>query len=225
MKSKAKNQKYQIAIDGPAGSGKSTVAKLIAEMLGFLYIDSGAMYRAVTLYLIKKKLIDVKELSKDLKKINIQFLNKNKKQLVLLNGKNVTKEIRSSVVNRLVSEVSSKKIIRQEMVKRQKEFAINNSVVMDGRDIGTNVFCDADLKIYLTASASERARRRKKDLKRIGENTSLKDLIKEIQDRDNYDSTRSISPLCKAQDAVVIYSTDLNIDGVLNQINIFLPII
>lgn len=223
MKSKAKNQKYQIAIDGPAGSGKSTVAKLIAEMLGFLYIDSGAMYRAVTLYLIKKKLIDVKELSKDLKKINIQFLNKNKKQLVLLNGKNVTKEIRSSVVNRLVSEVSSKKIIRQEMVKRQKEFAINNSVVMDGRDIGTNVFCDADLKIYLTASASERARRRKKDLKRIGENTSLKDLIKEIQSRDNYDSTRSISPLCKAQDAVVIDSTDLNIGRVLNQINIFLP--
>ena len=161
-------QFYQIAIDGPAGSGKSTIAKLLAKQFSFLYIDSGAMYRAITLYMINKKLLKKTsdELKKYLKKIKIIFKITHDKQHVFLNDADVTHKIRSSEVNKSVSEVSSKKVIRQEMVKRQKEFAINNSIVMDGRDIGTNVFCDADLKIYLTASAKERARRRKKDLKK-----------------------------------------------------------
>lgn len=221
------NRKYQIAVDGPAGSGKSTIAKLIAGKLGFLYIDSGAMYRAVTLYFIENNLLNKtkREILKHLKKIKINFLNKDKKQLVFINSKNVTNQIRKSAVNKLVSEVSSKKVVRAEMVKRQREFALNVSVVMDGRDIGTNVFKGADLKIYLTATANERANRRSKDLKRIGESISHRDLVKEIQKRDNFDSARSISPLCKAQDAIVIDSTDLNIYEVLDQINIFLPVI
>ena len=216
---------YQIAIDGPAGSGKSTVAQLIANKLGFLYIDSGAMYRAVTLYLFKNKLIKKSDslLKKHLKKMDIQFINKDIQQLVFLNGANVTNKIRSLQVNKLVSEVSAKSIIRKEMVKRQRMFAFYNSVVMDGRDIGTNVFKNADLKIYLTASTLVRAKRRKKDLIKMSEIIKLKDLEKQIQWRDNYDSSRKLSPLCKSQDAVVIDSTDLTVNQVIDTINVFLP--
>ena len=140
---------YQIAIDGPAGAGKSTVAQILAKRLGFIYIDSGAMYRAVTLYLIENKLIDlpVSRLKKHVKKIKIDFISEKNHQLIYLNKKNVSKSIRSSSVNKLVSEVSSKKVVREEMVKRQKDFAKYSSVVMDGRDIGTNVFKDANLNV------------------------------------------------------------------------------
>ncbi len=219
-------QHYQIAIDGPAGAGKSTVAKILAKKLGFLYIDSGAMYRAVTLYLIENNLIDLLEnkLKKYVKRIKIDFINKKNHQLIYLNKKNVSKSIRSLSVNKLVSEVSSKKAVREEMVKRQKDFAKHNSVVMDGRDIGTNVFKDANLKIYLTASSSVRAERRKKDLEKLSEIVSIKNLIKQINKRDNYDSSRKISPLIKAQDAIVIDSSNLTINQVLNKISIFLPL-
>lgn len=227
QKSTIDNRKSKIAIDGPAGSGKSTIAKLIARKLRFLYIDSGAMYRAVTLYMIKKRLLDMpeKNLSKYIRSIKINFVNKKNKQFIFLNGKDVTKKIRSGIVNKNVSKVSAKKVVRLEMVKRQKMFALKDSVVMDGRDIGTNVFKDADLKIYLTATSEIRAKRRMKDIKKIGEKISFKDLVKEIQARDNYDSARSISPLCKAQDAVVIDSTDLTVDEVLDQINVFFKVI
>ena len=220
-------QFYQIAIDGPAGSGKSTIAKLIAKKLGFLYIDSGAMYRAVTLYLSKQKLLNEPEnrLIKHLKKIQINFLIKKSQQLVFLNNKNVTQEIRSSLVNRFVSEVSSKKVVRIEMVKRQKQFALSCPIVMDGRDIGIIVFKNADLKIYLTASNYVRAKRRLYDLEKIKERFNVKEIIKQIQDRDNYDSSRTMSPLCKAQDAVLIDSSNLTVDEVLNKINIFLPVL
>lgn len=216
---------YQIAIDGPAGAGKSTVAQILAKKLGFIYIDSGAMYRAVTLYLIENKLIDlpVSKLKKHVKKIKIDFTNKKNHQLIYLNKKNVSTSIRSSSVNKLVSEVSSKKVVREEMVKRQKDFAKYSSVVMDGRDIGTNVFKDANLKIYLTASSFIRAKRRKKDLKKLSESVSIKSLVKQINERDNYDSSRKISPLVKAQDAIVIDSSNLTIVDVLNKITVFLP--
>ena len=212
-----KLKNYQIAIDGPAGSGKSTIAKLLAKKLGFLYIDSGAMYRAVTLYLIKNNLLNKSEkiISTHLKKIKINFKE---------NNKDVSKQIRSSLVNKNVSEVSSKRNIRKEMVKRQREIAKNCSVVMDGRDIGTTVFPQAGLKIYLTASPYVRAVRRKKDLEKLSEKISIKELIQQIQNRDNLDSSRAISPLSKAQDAIVIDSTNLTIDSVLNQINQFFPI-
>ncbi len=216
---------YIIAIDGPAGSGKSTIAQLIAKNLNFLYIDSGAMYRAVTLYLIKKKLLKLpdKKLKQHLKNLKISFFKKAGKQLVYLNNKDVSKKIRSTEVSKLVSEVSAKKIVREELVKRQQQFGFNNSIVMDGRDIGTAVFKDANLKIYLTASSYIRAKRRRKDLEQIAEKVDLKKLIKQIQDRDNYDSSRDMSPLCKPQDAIVIDSTKLSINQVLERINYFLP--
>lgn len=218
------NKFYKIAIDGPAGSGKSTIAKLIAKKLGFLYIDSGAMYRAVTLYLIKKKLLNKSKnkIQEHLKKLRINFVNRKEKQLVVLNREDVTNKIRSSLVNKCVSEVSSWKFIRKEMVKRQREFALSNSIVMDGRDIGTTVFPNATLKIYLTASDLIRAKRRRKDMQEIKEKIHIKELVKQIQNRDNYDSSRSISPLSKSQDAIVIDSTDLSILDVTEQINIFL---
>ncbi len=220
-----KKKHYQIAIDGPAGSGKSTIAKLIARKLGFLYIDSGAMYRAVTLYLIENKFLSISEsvLKKKLSKLNIDFENKQNIQCVYLNGREVTRKIRTLAVNRLVSEVSARKVVRDELVKRQREFAFYKSVVMDGRDIGSTVFKDADLKIYLTASSYIRAIRRKKDLKKLSEKISTSELEKQIQARDDYDSSRAISPLCKTQDAVVIDSTNSSIEQVIEQICVFLP--
>lgn len=217
---------YQIAIDGPAGSGKSTIAKLLANKLDFLYIDSGAMYRAVTLYMIEKKILNESEnqLRKHLKKLQIDFMHTNQGQLVLLNKKDVTRKIRSSLINQFVSEVSSKSVVRGEMVKRQRKFALSGSVVMDGRDIGTDVFYNADLKIYLTASNRVRAKRRLKDLGKIKEQFKITEVAKQIKDRDNYDSTRTISPLCKAQDAIVIDSTHLGINEVLENIMIFLSV-
>lgn len=218
---------YQIAIDGPAGSGKSTAAKLLAQKLGFLYIDSGAMYRAVTLYLIENKLLNKSErtITSHLKKIKINFKTSNHTQMIILNNKDISKKIRSSIVNRNVSEVSSKKSIREEMVKRQRIIAQNQSIVMDGRDIGTTVFPKANLKIYLTASSYIRAVRRKKDLKKLSENISTNELIKQIQRRDNLDSSRTISPLLKAHDAILIDTTNLTISEVLKQISLFLPVL
>ncbi len=219
------NKNYKIAIDGPAGSGKSTIAKLMARKLGFLYIDSGAMYRAVTLYLIENKFLNLSEvlLRKKIPKLKIDFENKNNIQYIYLNGKDVTKKIRTLTVNKLVSEVSARKVVRDELVKRQREFARYKPVVMDGRDIGSTVFKNADLKIYLTASSYIRAIRRKKDLKKLSEKVGISELEKQIQARDDYDSSRAISPLCKMQDAVVIDSTSLGVEQVIEQICVFLP--
>lgn len=218
-------RRYQIAIDGPAGSGKSTIAKLIASKFDFLYIDSGAMYRAVTLYMIRKKLLEISDarLKKYIKKIKINFINKTRKQLIYLNGKNVSSEIRSYLVNKFVSKVSAKKVVRTEMVKQQRDFAKVSNIVMDGRDIGSAVFPNADLKVYLTASASIRAKRRKKELKGTYKDLQLKEVIKQIQYRDSFDSTRSISPLCKPCDAIVIDTTNLKIKEVLEKIYCFIP--
>jgi len=221
-------KKYIIAIDGPAGSGKSTIAKFLANELGFLYIDSGAMYRAVTLYMLERRLLKLadKKLKKHLQKIKIDFREvrgKGQGGRVCLGNKDVTSKIRSSSVSKYVSEVSALKIVREEMVKRQKEFGKHESIVMDGRDIGTQVFPHANLKIYLTAAVAERARRRKKDMKKLGEDDSLSELIRQIYARDAYDSTRKISPLAKAQDAIVVDSTELSVKGVLNKISLFVP--
>ena len=218
--------KYIIAIDGPAGAGKSTIAKLLAKRSSFQYLDSGAMYRAITFYLMKRKLLTItnNKLKKIIRKVQISFVNRKDNQLVFLNNKNVTKKIRSQTVSKFVSEISSKKMVRNEIVKRLRKFTLCNSIVMDGRDIGTNVFKDANLKIYLSASCVVRAKRRLEDLKKIGEVVPLKQLINDIQKRDYYDATRIHSPLCKGQDAVVIDSSTLSIGEVLEQINIFLPV-
>ena len=219
------DSRFTIAIDGPAGAGKSTIAKLIAKKMRFLYIDSGAMYRAATLFLIENDLLNAneKKIKSAIKNIKIDFKEKNRKQLVFLNKKDVSKEIRSNIINKSVSYVSSLKCIRELMVKRQKDFGLKNSIIMDGRDIGTTVFKDADLKIYLTATSEERAKRRKKDLEKLNEKVNIGDLIKDIQRRDNIDSSRKISPLSKANDAILIDSSRLNINQVIESIEFFLP--
>lgn len=216
---------YVIAIDGPAGAGKSTIAKLLSNKLRCTYIDSGAMYRAITLYMLENKLIDLPpvNLKQHIKKIKIKFTANGKKQNVYLNGKNVTKQIRSSIVNSYVSYVSSIAMVRKELVRQQRKLAKNVCIVMDGRDIGTNVFRNANLKIYLTANAKVRALRRMKDFKKIGEKVNLINLIRDIQNRDNYDSSRKLSPLCRPQGAVVIDSTNLTVNDILSYIVLFLP--
>ena len=218
-------QNYQIAIDGPAGSGKSTIAKLLAKKLSVLYIDSGSMYRAITLYLINRQLLDLEEhfLKKQLKKIKIDFQLKNNNQRILLNNIDVTEKIRTSQVNKNVSKISAIGVVRKELVERQQQFAEVSSLVMDGRDIGTAVFPNAKIKIYLTASSLVRAKRRKQDLQKIGEKISIKELIKQIECRDYLDSSRAISPLVKAQDAILIDTSELNINEVINQITLLIP--
>lgn len=219
------SQPYIIAIDGPAASGKSTVAKLLANKLSFLYLDSGALYRTITLYMIYKRLLNKKEagIKRYLNKIKIDYLVKPNPK-ISLNGKDVTEQIRKSLVNKYVSEISSKNVVRKEVNIRLKELAKLNLVVIDGRDIGTEVFKDANLKIYLTASSNERAIRRLKDLKKLKEKNTFKKVLEKIKYRDYYDSTRAISPLSKAQDSVVIDSTNLSIKEVLDKICFFLPV-
>lgn len=219
-----KDKNYIIAIDGPAGAGKSTVAKLLAKELEILYIDSGAMYRAVTLYLKQKNLLNANEstIKSQLKNIKINFdTTKN----VFLNGKNVSKKIRTSEISKNVSKISSYNSVRKDLVKRQQDFKKNGSLIMDGRDIGTKVFPNADLKIYLTCDVRERARRRKKDLEALGERVNLEELIQDVIKRDNLDSSREISPLTKPQDAIVIECTKLNIEEVITLILSFVKFV
>ncbi len=218
---------FTIAIDGPAASGKSTVAKRVAEKLGLLYIDTGAMYRAVTLAALEK--LDP-SLSKDnyadqltedfvnslLEGINIQLEESSKK--VLLNGRDISTAIRNNLISKHVSIVASYKAVRDRLVALQREIAQGKSVIMDGRDIGTVVFPNAGLKVFMVASAQVRAERRFKELHARGETVALESLVKEIETRDRLDSTRKEAPLVKASDAVEINTDGLNIEQVVDRI-------
>ncbi len=210
----------QIAIDGPAGAGKSTVAKKVANELNYLYIDTGAMFRALTYEALRLN-VDVndgKQLSQLLKGLEIEFIPNENGQRVLVNNTDVTEEIRSQKVTNNVAAVATHKEVRAEMLTRQRQLASKGSVVMDGRDIGTCVLRDAPLKIFLTASAEERARRRHQELKMKGIHTDINQLKKEIEERDKRDSEREIAPLKKAEDAIEIDSTHLTIDEVVQKI-------
>lgn len=213
-------KKIQIAIDGPAGAGKSTVAKKVAKSLQYLYIDTGAMFRALTYEAMKAEvnLQNGNELRELLEKININFIQHNDEQLVFVNDEEVTEKIRSQEVTKNVSLVATHKEVREEMLTRQQEMAKSGGVVMDGRDIGTCVLQNASLKIFLTASAEERARRRYDELIASGIQTNLKQLQREIEERDYRDSEREIAPLKKAPDALEIDSTSLTIDEVVEEI-------
>lgn len=210
----------QIAIDGPAGAGKSTVAKKVANELNYLYIDTGAMFRALTYEALRLN-VDVndgKQLSQLLKDLEIEFIPNENGQRVLVNDTDVTEEIRSQKVTNNVAAVAMHKEVRAEMLTRQRQLASKGSVVMDGRDIGTCVLRDAQLKIFLTASAEERARRRHQELIMKGIHTDINQLKKEIEERDKRDSEREIAPLKKAEDAIEIDSTHLTIDEVVQKI-------
>ncbi len=210
----------QIAIDGPAGAGKSTVAKRVAQTLDFLYIDTGAMFRSLTYEAIRRK-IDLSngaELRRLLESLEIELKQHKNGQRVYINGEDVTAQIRSQEVSNRVSIVAAHKEVREEMLIRQQRMAQQGHVVMDGRDIGTCVLKDAELKIFLTASVEERARRRYAELIENGIETSLEQLKKEIEERDKRDSERAVAPLKKADDAIEIDTTHLSIDDVVENI-------
>lgn len=203
----------QIAIDGPAGSGKSTIAKIIAKEMNITYLDTGAMYRAVTYTLLEKGISfnDTKRIESALSEMEIGF----KGSALLLNGVDISKEIRQQRINENVSSVAALRFVRLDMVRRQQKIACNQSIIMDGRDIGTKVLPHADIKIYLTASIEERAQRRYDEMCEKGEAVSFDEICSSIKERDELDMNREESPLVKADDAVEIDTTGLDIAAVV----------
>ncbi len=210
-----------IAIDGPAGAGKSTIAKLVAKELGNIYVDTGAMYRAMALYVLRSGIdpADTALLEATADKADITIQHIGGEQHVILNGEDVSGLIRNEEVSQMASKVSTNGAVRRKLVSLQQALAKTTPVVMDGRDIGTVVLPDADVKIYLTASSRTRAERRMKDyLEKGGEVPSLEELILEIEERDHRDMTREESPLRQAEDAVLIDSSEMTIDEVVGAI-------
>lgn len=212
-----------IAVDGPAGAGKSTVAQAVAKRLGYVYIDTGAMYRALTLQAARCGVSpeDGQGLVRLLQNTDIRLVNHpddKGKNRVLLNGEDVTEAIRSPDVSQAVSKVASHPEVRKHMVRMQQALAAEGGVVMDGRDIGTTVLPNAELKVYLTADASARAERRWRELRAAGHDADLEDVYKSILERDRQDKERAESPLRAADDAVVIDSTNCPIDEVVNKV-------
>jgi cytidylate kinase len=209
-----------IAIDGPAGSGKSTIAKLIAKDIGLVYLDTGAMYRLVTLKALNEgilgngKLSDLGKIKKLLDNLNIDI----KENGFYLDDVDVSEEIRKPIISENVSDIAAIREVREKMVDLQRKFSKSKNVILDGRDIGTVVFPNADLKIFLVADAKERAKRRYKELVEKGENVEIEEIYDNILKRDKIDSTRKESPLKKAKDAVEVDTTFKNIKEVKNEI-------
>ncbi|AMA73596.1 cytidylate kinase [Aneurinibacillus thermoaerophilus] len=210
----------KIAIDGPAGAGKSTVAQLVAKRLCVLYVDTGAMYRAVTLTALKQgcSVEDEHGLRELLDKMNLTLETKKGIQRVYVDGEDVTEAIRSPEVTRCVSTVAAHPLVREKLVEMQRKMASTQDVVMDGRDIGTAVLPDAELKIFLTASIEERARRRFQELEQKGITVDYSQLLHDIAERDRKDSERRTAPLKKAKDAVLVDTTGLTIEQVVDRI-------
>ena len=204
-----------IAIDGPAGSGKSTIAKLIAEDLGLVYLDTGAMYRLVTLKALNEGILgDFEKIKKMLNNLNIDI----KENGFYLDNVDVSDEIRKPIVSENVSDIAAIHEVREKMVDLQRKFSESKNVILDGRDIGTVVFPNANVKIFLVADAKERANRRYKELVKKGENIKIEEIYENILKRDEIDSTRKESPLKKAKDAIEVDTTSKNIEEVKNEI-------
>lgn len=211
---------FVVAIDGPAGSGKGTVTKLIAERLGFVTIDTGAMYRCVTVQALRNNILasETEKIEEMMKDISIDMKKENGVQKVFLNGEDVTKEIRTPIVDKNVSAFSALPIVRNKITPMQRKMGQNGNVIMEGRDIGTVVFPDADVKIYLDASDEEIARRRYKQNLERGIDVTYEQVLEDIKRRNELDSHREVAPLKKAEDAVYLDSTSLSIEQVVEKI-------
>lgn len=209
-----------IAIDGPAGAGKSTVARQAAKNLGYIYVDTGAMYRAMALYFIRKGILgeDKNSIEAACPEVQISLEFQNGIQKVFMNGEDVTKLIRSEEVGNMASATSGYPAVRKKLVEMQRELAMKKDLVMDGRDIGTCVLPDATVKVYLTASSHVRAQRRFKELQGKGVKCCLEDIEKDIIERDKRDMNRELSPLRQAEDAVLLDTSDMTLKEVLNQL-------
>ena len=211
---------YNIAIDGPAGAGKSTIAKMAAKKLDFIYVDTGAMYRAMALYFLRREIDakDEKKIAEACEHINVTIAYQEGEQQVLLNGENVNAFIRTEEVSMMTSNTSKYPAVREKLLYLQRELAAANNVIMDGRDIGTCVLPDAELKIYLTASASERAKRRYLEQKERGVESDLAQIERVIIARDEQDMNREIAPLKQAEDAIYLDTSDMTIEEVVTKI-------
>lgn len=209
-----------VAVDGPAGSGKGTITKLVAGELNLIYIDTGALYRCITLYMIRNKikLEEIDKIQEMLKNINIELKKEDNLDKVYLNGEDVSIKIREKEVNELVSQVSHVLEIRENITNLSRKIAEGKNVIMEGRDIGTNVFPNAKIKIYLDATPEERATRRLKQNEEKGIKISYKDILENIKFRDNNDKTSEVAPLKQAEDAIYIDSTNMTIEEVTERI-------
>ncbi len=209
-----------IAIDGPAGAGKSTIAKLVAKEMNFIYVDTGALYRAIAYYLVTNN-IDIEDeeaLTKACEEISVEIKYEQDVQQVYLNNENVTAYLRTEETGNMASKSSAKAPVRAALLDLQRDMAKEYNVVMDGRDIGTNVLPNAEVKIYLTASSKERANRRYKELIEKGEQADFNKIEADIIERDERDMNRAIAPLKQAEDAILVDSSDMGIDEVVNAI-------
>ena len=210
---------YNIAIDGPAGAGKSTIAKLVAKELGFIYVDTGAMYRGLAVHFLKKGIVpgEVEKIEAACEDAKVELGYENGVQQVYLNGENITSQLREEAVGNMASVSSAVPAVRAKLLDLQRNLAKEKDVVMDGRDIGTVVLPDANVKIYLTASSKVRAKRRFDELTAKGVSCDMDAIEKDIIERDYRDMHRETSPLKQAEDAVLLDSSDLDIDGVVEE--------
>ena len=211
---------YNIAIDGPAGAGKSTIAKLVAKELGFIYVDTGAMYRGLAVHFLKKGIVpgEVEKIEAACEDAKVELGYENGVQQVYLNGENITSQLREEAVGNMASVSSAVPAVRAKLLDLQRNLAKEKDVVMDGRDIGTNVLPNADVKVYLTASVECRAMRRFKELEEKGDACDFEQIRQDIQERDERDMTREIAPLKQAEDATLIDSSEMGIDDVVKAI-------
>ena len=209
-----------IAIDGPAGAGKSTIARKVAEKLSFIYVDTGAMYRSMALYFIRHDIAaqDEEKIAAACPDIDVSIVYQDWEQQVILNGENVNGLIRTEQVSMMTSDTSKYPVVREKLLSLQRGLAEKENVIMDGRDIGTCVLPNADVKIYLTASAAERARRRYKEQTERGVDCDIKEIERDIIARDEQDMNREVAPLRQAEDAVLVDSSDMPIDQVDDEI-------
>lgn len=211
---------YNVAIDGPAGAGKSTIAKLVAKEKGYIYVDTGAMYRGLAIHFLNKGVNpdDREAVAEACRDAEVSIGYEDGVQQIYLNGENVTSMLRTEEVGNMASRTSAIPQVREKLLELQRSLAREKNVIMDGRDIGTNILPDADVKIYLTASVETRAMRRYTELKEKGESCNLEEIARDISERDERDMTREIAPLKKAEDAILVDSSDMTIPEVVAEI-------